>query len=80
MQLSYSSKSVIKTRVWEDNNGALALATNPTKISVHTKHMAIKYYFFISSLVTTFVFLRLIPKNNWQTYLPRIYHWIPFKT
>jgi len=46
MQLSYSSKSVIRTRVWEDNNGALALATNPTKISVRTKHMAIKYHFF----------------------------------
>ncbi len=45
MQLGYSSKSVIKTQVWEDNNGAIALATNPTKISVHTKHMAIKYHF-----------------------------------
>ncbi len=64
MQLSYSSKSVFKTQVWEDNNGALVLATNPTKISVHTKHMAIKYHFFASSSETKFVFLKWIPKNS----------------
>ncbi len=46
MDLSVSNVSVVKTRVWEDNNGALLLANNPTKISVRTKHMAIKYHFF----------------------------------
>jgi len=46
MQLQYSNKSIVKTRVWEDNNGALAIATNPTKISARTKHLAIKYHFF----------------------------------
>jgi len=46
LNLNFSTKSVVKTRVWEDNNGALALATNPTKISVQTKHLAIKYHFF----------------------------------
>jgi len=64
MQLSYSSKSVIKTWVWGDNNGALALATNPTKISMRTKHMVIKYHFFASSSKMKFAFLRWIPKNS----------------
>jgi len=46
MDLSFSNVSVVKTRVWEDNNGALLLANNPMKFSVRTKHMAIKYHFF----------------------------------
>jgi len=46
LDLKFSTKSVVKTRVWEDNTGALALATNPTTISARTKHMAIKYHFF----------------------------------
>ena len=64
MNLSYSTKSTVSTCVWEDNNGALKLATNPTKISVRTKHMAIKYHFFASSSETKFAFLRWIPKNS----------------
>ncbi len=34
----------------EDNNGALRLAMNPNKISLHTKHLAIKYHFFCQHL------------------------------
>jgi hypothetical protein len=32
--------------VWEDNNGALTIATNPMKYSARTKHLAVKYHFF----------------------------------
>jgi len=46
MDLSFSNISVMQTQVWEDNNGALSLANNPTKISIRMKHMAIKYHFF----------------------------------
>jgi len=41
---------MVSTYVWEDNNGALKLATNPTKVSIHTKHLAIKYHFFCHHL------------------------------
>jgi len=37
MDLSFSNVSVMKTRVWEDNNGALLLANNPSKISIRMK-------------------------------------------
>jgi len=46
LDLKFSTKSVVKTCVWEDNNGVLVLATDPMKISVQTKYMAIKYHFF----------------------------------
>ena len=35
----------IHSTVFEDNNGALALATSP-KITPRTKHIAVKYHFF----------------------------------
>ena len=52
LQLSYSNESVVKTRVWEDNNGALQLATNPHKVSIQTKHLAVKYHFFWHHIAT----------------------------
>ena len=36
---------MIHSTVFEDNNGALALATSP-KITPRTKHIAVKYHFF----------------------------------
>jgi len=46
LQLSFLKDSVVKTCVWEDNNGTLQLATNPNKVSIQTKHLAVKYHFF----------------------------------
>jgi len=46
LNLSFLTKLVIKMRVWEDNNRAIALASNPMKFSARMKHMVIKYHFF----------------------------------
>lgn len=45
MKLSFSKPTIIHSKVFEDNNGALTLATAP-KISPRTKHIAVKYHFF----------------------------------
>jgi len=59
LNLSYSTKSTVSTHVWEDMNGALKLATNPTKVSVHTKHLAIKYHFFCHCLGNDITILKV---------------------
>jgi len=64
LNLNFSTKSVVKTRVWEDNNGALALATNPTKISIWTKHMAIKYHFFCQYITGDISVLKVDTKEQ----------------
>jgi hypothetical protein len=46
MSLRYSKKSLVRSKVWEDNNGALKLAANTSKVSLRTKHIAIKYHHF----------------------------------
>ena len=38
--------------MWEDNNGALQLATNPNKVSIRTKHLVVKYHFFRHHIAT----------------------------
>jgi len=48
--LSFSWQTLIQSKVWEDNNGALCLATEPTKTTLHTKHIAVKYHFFCSHM------------------------------
>jgi len=53
LQLSYSNESVVKTHVWEDNNGTLHLTTNPNTVSIQTKHLAVKYHFFWHHIVTS---------------------------
>jgi len=45
LQLKLSRKSVMKIRVWEDNNVALSLATKPTKFNTQTRHLPIKYHY-----------------------------------
>ena len=44
---SLSHKTLMNSTVFEDNNGALGLATSP-KITPRTKHIAIKYNWFRS--------------------------------
>jgi hypothetical protein len=46
LSLSFSDRSTFHTRVWEDNNGAIKLAESGTKVSLRTKHIAVKYHFF----------------------------------
>lgn len=46
MQLSYCNKSTILSKVWEDNNGAIRLAEASNKVTLRTKHIAVKYHFF----------------------------------
>ena len=43
-KLSSTKTSLIKSHVFEDNNGCIATAKAP-KLSPRTKHIAIKYYF-----------------------------------
>jgi len=64
LDLSFSTKSVVKTHVWEDNNGAIALASNPMKFSARTKHMAIKYHFFRQHLGADISVLKVDTKEQ----------------
>ena len=45
MSLEFSLPSILRSTVFEENNGALQLAKAP-KISPRTKHIAVKYHFF----------------------------------
>ena len=45
MKLDFVLPSIMHSTVFEDNNGALTLASSP-KISPRTKHIAVKYHFF----------------------------------
>jgi hypothetical protein len=49
MQLSGITNSVVKSTVFEDNNGAISTAT-AVKMTPRTKHIAVKYHFFKSYL------------------------------
>ena len=45
LNLDCTKPSLMHSTVFEDNNGAIGLATSP-KITPRTKHIAIKYHFF----------------------------------
>jgi hypothetical protein len=47
MKLPGVTDSIIKSTVFEDNNGAIATAT-AVKMTPRTKHIAVKYHFFKS--------------------------------
>ena len=49
MKLAASEKVQIHSTVFEDNNGALILASAP-KLTPRTKHIAVKYHFFRSHI------------------------------
>jgi hypothetical protein len=49
MNLSGATDSVIKSTVFEDNNGAISTATS-VKMTPRTKHIGVKYHFFKSHL------------------------------
>ena len=43
-ELSKDEHHAVKSTIFEDNNGAISTTTTP-RISPHTKHIAVKYYF-----------------------------------
>ena len=43
MGMRFSSKTVTKSTVFEDNNGAISLVTTP-RLTLRTKHIAKKYH------------------------------------
>ena len=45
MSLDFALPSILRSTVFEDNNGALQLAKAPN-ISPRTKHIVVKYHFF----------------------------------
>ena len=45
MKLGEKKKLILYSTVFEDNNGALSLASSP-KMTPRTKHIAVKYHFF----------------------------------
>jgi hypothetical protein len=45
MNLQLQEKGLLHSTIFEDNNGALGLATSP-KMTPRTKHIAVKYHFF----------------------------------
>ena len=49
LKLSKSLQVSIKSKIFEDNNGAIKTAETP-KLSPRTKHIAIKYHFFKSHI------------------------------
>jgi hypothetical protein len=49
LQLKCALPTIFHSTVFEDNNGALSLATSP-KISPRTKHIAVKYHHFRSKI------------------------------
>ena len=49
MKLDFVKSGTLKSTVFEDNNGALGLATSP-KLTPRTKHIAVKYHFFRSHI------------------------------
>ena len=52
MNLDFVKSGTLKSTVFEDNNGALGLATSP-KLTPRTKHIAVKYHFFRSHISET---------------------------
>ena len=63
MKLSGVTDSLIKSTVFEDNNGAIAMAT-AMKMTPRTKHIAVKYHFFKSHVdVGTGISLSKIDTN-----------------
>ena len=49
LKLDFAKPTIVHSTIFEDNNGALSLATAP-KISPRTKHIAIKYHHFRNSI------------------------------
>jgi hypothetical protein len=45
LKLDFAKPAIMHSTVFEDNNGALALATSP-RLTPRTKHIAVKYHFF----------------------------------
>ena len=45
LKLEHAKNSIVKSTVFEDNNGALGLATSP-RLTPRTKHIAVKYHWF----------------------------------
>jgi hypothetical protein len=63
MKLYGVTDSLIKSTVFEDNNGAIATAT-AVKMTPRTKHIAVKYHFFKSHVdVGTGISLSKIDTN-----------------
>ena len=50
MGMRFSSRTVTRSTVFEDNNGAITLAKTP-RLTPRTKHIATKYHWFRSKLV-----------------------------
>lgn len=49
MKLDFASPALVHSTIFEDNNGALGLATSP-KLTPRTKHIGIKYHWFKSHI------------------------------
>ena len=49
MQLDIGSPAMVRSKVFEDNNGALSLAMVP-RLTTRNKHLAVKFFFFTSKI------------------------------
>ena len=59
------SPVLIKTTVWEDNNGALKLATlEPGRITPRSKHYAVKYHWLRSHLAPNKIMIMKIASED----------------
>ena len=49
MKLNFAKPALVHSTIFEDNNGALGLATAP-KMTPRTKHIGVKYHWFKSHI------------------------------
>ena len=49
MKLDFAKPALVHSTIFEDNNGALGLATAP-KLTPRTKHIGVKYHWFKSHI------------------------------
>ena len=50
LNINSTAPSLIKSNVYEDNNGCIKIASDPLKFSARTKHIGVKYHFFRSHI------------------------------
>ena len=71
LQLPNTQISTIKCRLYEDNNGALLLATNQ-QITNHTKYVQVKWHFFWSHVCDgTIALIKVDSQEQWADMLTK---------
>ena len=65
-------KFVSSSTVYEDNNGAIVVATSP-RITPSSKHITVKYHWFRQHVGKEFVIRKIESENQKADILPKVY-------